>query len=44
MISAEFYAFEAMTIMAGTIGVNALACQTVSYVVYVMTYNFAIGI
>ena len=44
MICAEFYAFDAIMVMAGLIGVKEIACNTVIISIYEMVYNVATGI
>ena len=44
MICAEFYAFEAIIVMSGLIGVKEIACNIVIATIWELVYNVAIGI
>ena len=44
MLCAEWYAFEIVTVLAGVLGVNEIACQTVVFSIAALTAQVAIGL
>ena len=44
MLCSEWYAFEIVTVLAGTLGVNEIACQSVVFSIAAFTAQIAIGL